>query len=127
MRASTTQTFQERRNEWLETARKQNDMQNGMHTGPETRIKREGEDCERVSILGAGLVAIKDECDDWVNWNGPETKEGMLWWAADDTTVTLADHYGMRTETIDDLDEMALKGATLGEMARFIQDQPIIL
>ena len=101
--------------------------QHPLHAGPETRIKREREGHERMSILGAGLVAIQEECGEWVNWDTPETKEGMTWWAADDTMVTLADHYGMRTQTIDELDEMALKGATLHEMAQFIQEQPIIL
>ena len=122
MRETLTERFQERRNSWLETAGNQEPL----HPGPETRIKREEEERERVSILGAGLIAIEQECNYWVTWKGPNTGMRMIWWAAEDTTVTLADHYAMTTQSIDDLDNMAMKGATTEEMSTFIQNQPIV-
>ena len=120
--AAAARRFRERRNRWLETARNQEPL----HSGPETRLKREEDNRERVSILGAGLIAIEEECNYWVTWHGPETKDGTLRWAAQDTTETLAVHYGMTTQAIDDLDEMALKDATLDRISRFIQEQPVI-
>ena len=117
------ETFRLRRDQWINKTTDQDRI----HPGPETRVRHQGDNHDTLSILGAGLMAIQQECQDWVTWEGPEDKDGMLWWRAQDTTITLADNYGMNTETIDILDEMIAQGATTQDVTRFLQEQPIIL
>ena len=77
-------------------------------------------------LLGTGLSAMEHNHPLHVDWSEPNQGDGFLWWAVDDTTVTLADHYAAHTQVIDDLDAMNRSGATLQAMGEYLNRQPIL-
>ena len=88
--------------------------------GPATKlIGRDGN--VSYSFLGTGLEAHMETDQGEILWNSPiPLGDGTHYQTVDDTTVTLADHYGLHTEFIDLLDAMDAEGHSLEELTGMI-------
>ena len=113
--------FTNRRKAWIAEANAEMS-----HTGPETLMLPAGETEHRYSFLGTGLSAMEHNHPLHVDWSEPNQGDGFLWWGVDDTTVTLANHYAVHTQVIDDLDAMNRSGATVQAMGEYLNRQPIL-
>ena len=110
------ETFGERRQAWAETAQRLEAKR-----GPATRHLNGQNETTGYSYLGAGLQALMDRDPGITRWNGPETAwDGARYQSVDDTTVTVADYYGIGTELVDLLDEMELEGHSREELNEMV-------
>ncbi len=106
------ETFSERRQTWAETAQRLETKR-----GPATRQLNGQDETTGYSYLGAGLQAFMNRDPGIIHWNGPETAwDGARYQSVDDTTITVADYYGISTEMVDLLDEMEIEGHSRDEL-----------
>ena len=110
------ETFRERRQAWAETAGRL-----VAKRGLATKQLNNQDEATGYSYLGAGLQTFMDRDPGIIRWNGPWTAwDGSRYQSVDDTTVTVAEYYGISTELVDLLEEMELEGHSREELNEMV-------
>ena len=101
------ETFRRRRADWgREAARLPHNR------GEACKVWNKRNGSFSYSFLGAGLQAMINLDPGRIQWNEMtnDSRTGEAFQTVDDTTETLADHYGISTELVDLLDELDQEG-----------------